>query len=168
MEPTTKFSQRGGWNSDLLKEYLDARLQELDNRVIALMNERDRRYEQRFEAQQAALQTALIAQEKAVVAALAASDRAVNKSDEAASKRFESVNEFRQQLNDQASTFMPRNEAIQLAGANRDKIDTLQTRLDRLEGTRTGVKDSGAVLFSIVLAIGSVVAAVIAIITALH
>jgi len=40
--------------------------------------------------------------------ALDASQAAVNKAEHATEKRFESVNEFRQQLSDQAGTFMPR------------------------------------------------------------
>ena len=37
-------------------------------------------------------------------------DKAVTKAEEATEKRFESVNEFRAQLNDQTRTFIPRNE----------------------------------------------------------
>jgi len=54
----------------------------------------DRRYEQRFDAQ-----------EKAVQAALNAA-----KAEQASEKRLDSVNEFRAQLRDQAGTFVTRSE----------------------------------------------------------
>jgi len=59
----------------------------------------DRRYEQRFDAQ-----------EKAVQAALNAAKDAVNKAEQASEKRLDSVNEFRAQLRDQAGTFVTRSE----------------------------------------------------------
>jgi hypothetical protein len=60
----------------------------------------DKRYEQQF------------ADEKeAVNAALLSAQQAVTKAEMAAEKRFESVNEFRGQMNDQSKTFMPRGEA---------------------------------------------------------
>lgn len=52
------------------------------------------------------------AQEAAVAAALASADRAVTKADMATEKRFESVNEFRNQLKDQTGTFITRGELL--------------------------------------------------------
>ena len=93
-----------GWTTDTLRAHL-----------IALIDERNTQYAQRFEAQ-----------EKAVDYALGAADRAVNKAELATEKRFEGVNEFRQQLADQARTFMPRAETeLQIA--------TLAERLTTLE-----------------------------------
>ncbi len=66
-----------------------------------IVNERDRQYGQRFDAQ-----------EKAVAAALAAAKEAVVKAETAAEKRFDSVNEFRNTLKDQAGTFITRGEAL--------------------------------------------------------
>ncbi len=66
-----------------------------------IVNERDRQYGQRFDAQ-----------EKAVAAALAAAKEAVVKAETAAEKRFDSVNEFRNTLKDQAGTFITRGEAV--------------------------------------------------------
>jgi hypothetical protein len=76
-----------------------------------LLAEMELRHEQRFTAQQTAVHAALSATEKAGVAALEATERAVAKAEVAAEKRFDSVNEFRKQLADQAATFMPRSEA---------------------------------------------------------
>jgi len=50
------------------------------------------------------------AQEQAVAFALQAAEKAVTKAELAAEKRFESVNEFRNQLKDQTGTFITRNE----------------------------------------------------------
>lgn len=50
-------------------------------------------------------------QARQVELALDASDKAIGKAEIANEKRFDSVNAFRQQLNDQAATFMPRTEA---------------------------------------------------------
>ena len=50
------------------------------------------------------------AQEQAVTFALQSAEKAVTKAELAAEKRFESVNEFRDQLKDQTGTFITRNE----------------------------------------------------------
>lgn len=83
----------------------------LREHVMALLAEMDRRFEAAIAAQDKAVQIAMIASEKAVV-----------KAEIAAEKRFESVNEFRGQLSDQAATFMPRAEAEQRLGSLAEKI----------------------------------------------
>ena len=93
-------SDISAWTIDSLRYHLEQLAADLDLR-----------HEQRFEAQEKAVQAALVAQEKAVAAALAAQKEAVNKSEASYDKRFESVNEFRAQLSDQGRTFLPRNEA---------------------------------------------------------
>jgi hypothetical protein len=51
-------------------------------------------------------------QAKAIDAALAAAEKAVTKAEVATEKRFDSVNEFRKTLSDQASSFMQRGEFV--------------------------------------------------------
>lgn len=68
-----------------------------------LLEEMDRRYAQRFLATQ----------------------EAITKAETAAEKRFDSVNEFRGQLTDQARTFMPRLESEQRMSTLDDKIAAL-------------------------------------------
>jgi vacuolar-type H+-ATPase subunit I/STV1 len=104
------------WDVDSLKEYTDKRLEDSD-----------KRYEQRF-----------IDNQQAVNAALTAAKEAVLKAETASEKRFEAVNEFRQTLADQASQLMPRNEAIQRADSNAEKISSLGSRLDKIEGRSGG------------------------------
>jgi len=80
----------------------------------------------RFDAQDKAVTAALAAQEKAVAAALAAADRAVAKAETAAERRFESQNEFRGTLTDQARTFMPRMEYESAHKSLVEKVESVQ------------------------------------------
>lgn len=66
-------------------------------------------------------------QKQAVSAALSAQEKAVGKAETAAEKRFDSVNEFRAQLSDQANTFMPRAEAEAIAGRLGERMQELAT-----------------------------------------
>lgn len=61
----------------------------LKDYLIGLIDERDKRYDQRFGAQ-----------EKAVNAALAAAQAAVDKAEKAVDRRLDNTNEWRQALND--------------------------------------------------------------------
>lgn len=117
----------------------------------------------RFEAQREAVAAALAAQEKAVAAALAAADRAVSKAELAAERRFESVNEFRATLTDQARTFMPRAEAEQAIQTLHEKLETITNRVNARD-ERANTWASG---WGLIVGIVGVVSAVIAIIFAL-
>jgi pyruvate-formate lyase len=101
----------------------------------------DLRYQQRFDAQQKALEAALLSQEKAVQTAMTASEKATTKSELAAEKRFDSNNEFREQLRDQAATLMPRSEAENRAAALSEKIDDLKATIVLIQGRSTGRND---------------------------
>ena len=94
------------WTLETLRIYMDR-----------VFNERDLRYQQRFQASEDALKEARGALEK----------------------RLEGMNEFRSQLSDQAATFVPRREAEQAAGANSEKIAALTTRFDQQQGARVGL-----------------------------
>src|SRR6476646_6730243 len=121
----------------------------------SMMAERDRRYEQRYEASQVALNAALTADRTAVAAALAAQDKNTQAALVAAKKLVESVNEFRAQLSDQATTFMPRVEAEQ-------RLRALAEKLDDLKGSS---KAGASALFSYIVAGAGVVLAVLAFVT---
>jgi hypothetical protein len=95
-------------------ETTDALLEKIAN-LRTLMDERDRRYEERFRA----------TDEKTSLA-LTSSKEAVAKAETATEKRFDSVNEFRKTLADQAAGFMPRQEYISNHQAIIDKIDTFK------------------------------------------
>ena len=80
--------------------------------LISIMNERDRRYEQRFASQ----------------------EQALSKQEDTITVRFATVNEFRAQLADQATRFMPRLEAEQRTQQNTDRISQLDRRLNEALG----------------------------------
>jgi C4-dicarboxylate-specific signal transduction histidine kinase len=91
--------------------------------LAAIIAEMDRRYQERYEAQQNSTQAALMAAEKAV-----------NKAEESAERRFESVNEFRGQLSDQAKTFVSRQEYTVQHSSLSDRIDAVYKNLsERIE-----------------------------------
>ena len=111
--------------------------------IERVLDERDRLYGAKFVASEVAVSAALIAQKTSVDAALVAADRAVAKADIANEKRFDAVNEFRGQLNDQAKTFMPRTETTALIKSIDDKVDSLQTNFDgKLEALRASFEKS--------------------------
>jgi hypothetical protein len=96
-------------------------------------NEFDLRYQQRFDAQQQALSAALVAGEKAVNAALISAERAVAKAESAAEKRFESVDEFRQTLTDQAQTFLTRVEGEARFESATEKVQSNSGQISKIE-----------------------------------
>jgi hypothetical protein len=112
-----------------------------------------RMFDGAFEAQHAAVRTALEGAEKAVQSALISAEKAVGKAELAADKRFESVNEFRQQLSDQTATFPSRDEVDTKIDSLRAQTDVnarriaelelrLTSRLDTEQGSRDGGLDS--------------------------
>lgn len=117
-----------GWTVDTLRAMMEARIGEMD-----------KRYEQRFTAQQ----------------------DAIIKSESATERRFESVNEFRAQLADQASRFMPRIESISRHDATAEKISDLSSRLDVAAGRTSGLDKGWALLVAAVGVAGAVIAIVV-------
>lgn len=99
-------------------------------------------------------------QDRAVQAALQAAEKAVTKAEVAAEKRFDSVNEFRATLQDQASTFMPRAEAEIRVSSLQDKVDLNTEFVNRTGGENAGRLDSRAVLFGVLVILAGIAAAV--------
>ena len=128
-----------GWTTDTLR-----------SDIYRILEEMDRRYQQRYEAQQEGVAAALAAQEKAVNAALIAADRAVIKAELAAEKRFEAVNEFRATLADQAATLMPRAEAEARIQAMAEKLTEVTNRVNHSAGTGEGVHQSWLVIVAVI------------------
>ena len=105
------------------QKYIDAKCNgSLDKHVVdllarvAVLEERGLRFESLLAASDKAVTTAMAASDRAVSAAMVASDRAIStamsasekavlKAEAAADRRFESVNEFRNTLADQQTTF---------------------------------------------------------------
>ena len=102
---------------------------------LAIINERDRRYDQRFVDSKEAVNTALSAAKEAVNAALIAAKEAVVKAENASEKRFEGVNEFRKTLADQQMTFSRRSDLQALTDNLELRYKTITDRMASLEET---------------------------------
>ena len=104
-----------------------------------VMNERDRRYEDRFKA----------IDEKTEIS-LRSSREAISKSDAATEKRFDSVNEFRAQLKDQAATLLPRAEAHAKFGSLDKEIEELRKNFNVGQGKSMGINLVWGILVTLV------------------
>jgi hypothetical protein len=110
-----------------------------------LLNERDTRYGDRFEAQQ----------------------RAILKAEEATERRFEGVNEFRAQLADQQRTFLPRSEYDVAHRELSEKINIAIGRLNDLDTAMSSRSAATASLWGYMVGAAGVAIAIIGIVLAL-
>ena len=119
-------------------------------------------------------------QDEALKAAFAASKEAVTKAEVATEKRFAAVDKFRDQLADQAVSFMTRTEAtVRIDGiAEKLDIETLRTterlrelelrvnsRLDLTEGAKKGASSTTQMAIATATVVISLIVATIMIIT---
>jgi hypothetical protein len=130
-----------------------------------LLAEKDKRDQQRYDAQVKALEAALLAQQTAVAAALLAAEKAVTKAEIASEKRFDGINEFRGAYADIIAAQLPRTEADarfsalaermdSAIAAAQERIEMLAKHADQREGRGAGIAQSWALLSgAIVLAI---------------
>jgi hypothetical protein len=135
-----------------LDRRFDTLHQDLKDSITQRFHDADLRYQQRFDAQTSALDAALAAQKEAVMTA-----------NTAAEKRFESMNEFRKQLGDQAATFMPRAEAEQRNSALAEKIDFLHSSANQSQGRTAGLNSGWVYLLGAIAAIGTIVSLFVAV-----
>jgi len=162
------------WTVDTLREHFESLLTEhketADNRLADLRAMLDERYA----TQTKALDAAFKAAEQAVQTALASQEKAVSKAEAAADKRFEAVNEFRQQLSDQTASFPTRAEVGSRMDAlakdiarNTESQREMELRLtSRLDTITGGTAGAAATRSEQRLNIGATVAVVGAILTA--
>lgn len=121
-------------------------------------------------------------------------DRALTKQENATEKRFESVNEFRQQLNDQTKTFisrtevegavgqftvrlreladltatlMPRTESVALSERNAERIADLQTRVTKAEAAAQAAQASKAQIIAVISLVSAIIVTVVIVANAL-
>ncbi len=151
-----------GWTVETLREYLNRRIDDERNLGAQAIEDLRALLQERYETQTKALDAAFVAAEKAVQTALASAEKAVTKAETAANSRFESVNEFREQLADQAATFMPRAEAEQRVAVLAEKLDAMAARVDKTEGRSTGMTAGWGLLVGAVVLVSSIAAAVLA------
>ncbi len=106
--------------------------------------------------------------DKALSAALASTKEAIIKADTANDKRFEGVNEFRNQLKDQQLTFLTRNEydrahtdLVHTVESNSktlsEQIAILTSRIDRKDGEKVGGTDVRGWIFAGISAIIAII-----------
>lgn len=100
--------------------------------VEALMDERDRRYEDKFKALDNATEKALAAVREQTNAAFQANEKAITKAEEAQRSYNERSNEFRGQLDDQAKRLMAREEALSKFGTYDEKLEDCKREIIKL------------------------------------
>ena len=130
-----------GWTTDTALQHMqrqhDDLQRSLEEKLAALAIALDERYATQTkaidaakESQETAMKTAFDAADKAVQAALTSAEKAVTKAELASNDRFSAVNEFRAQLADQASRFMPRAEAESNSASAGQRLDDHIVRAD--------------------------------------
>jgi hypothetical protein len=119
-------SQVSGWTVDTLQSRMIREVVVLRE----LIDERDLRYQQRYDASQKALDAALLSADRAVQAALQAAKEAVTKAELSADKRFELLNELRTGVATSAQI-----DAVEKV------INVLTSRVDKAEASLTGGND---------------------------
>lgn len=140
--------EQSGWTTDTLNYHVTQQL----NDMRVLLDER------------------FLAQQRSIAAALLATEKAIGKAEIANEKRFESVNEFRGQLNDQTRTFLSRTEVDAMhktsdaaIDRNSDRVNELATRLDKIEGRGSGVSQAYIYAFALIAALGTLVSIYVAV-----
>lgn len=130
-----------------LRDYVDAMMATLEKQVWQRFDLNDVALNAALTTAEKAVEKALTSAEKAVEKALSAAKEAVDKAEFAAGKRFESTNEFRGQLNDQALTFQRLDlaksdkEALQREiSINRDAVAELRAQMAATGGFGEGEK----------------------------
>lgn len=118
-----------GWTVDTLRVEMLGRLEAMD-----------RRYEERFEAQ----------------------EKAVLKAEIASEKRFDSVNEFRATLSDQTATLMPRAESTLRWEAASERIAKLESYGELVKGRGKGMADSWGYLLGLLGAVATAITIILA------
>lgn len=144
-------------SAENFRELLERFATERDKRYMELFKTQKDMSDQRFADQAIAISTAFAANEKAITAAFAANEKlvtaafnatekatsaalaaakeAVVKAEAASERRFDSVNEFRGQLKDQAASFITRDEYSAQLKSLGDKLDAatvnFSSQLDR-------------------------------------
>lgn len=144
---------RDSYGGDALWLYLNQMQRGLEQQLADLRLMLDERHT----AQSKAIDAALASADRAMLAALHSAEKAVDKAETATAHRFDSVNEFRQQLNDQTATLMSREEGLALIKnltqnyettlfRLTERITALELRLSSRLDVRQGELEAGKVL----------------------
>jgi hypothetical protein len=123
------------WTCETMMEHFLSLLHDLDLNHSQRHQAFDRLTDAKFVTQRVMMES----QAEKVALALAAADKAISKSEQATEKRFESVNEFRKTLSDQAANFISRREFEVLREAQAQRTLEFSARLDKAEGRSSGL-----------------------------
>lgn len=126
----------GDWTTGTLKINHDEKIAHLKEYLEQLIKDQDKYTEAKF-----------LAIKEAVLKAETAND-----------KRFDSVNEFRQQLNDQTNTFLSRNEYNAQHKALEDRVSDITDRLNKKEGADKGTDVTWGKMVTLVSVVGAILA----------
>lgn len=116
------------------------------------------------QADQAGVDAALVAAKEATATALTAAKEAVNKAEDNQRRVNEGQNEFRQQLKDQAATFLTRNEYSLAHQALEDKVEVVAKAIIANEGRKEGSSSTWTTIIAIAVAastIGGIIVGII-------
>jgi hypothetical protein len=111
-----------GWTVDTLSAHFQS-----------LLNQYDRRYTERFDAQEKAVLAALASAEKAVAAALASAERASGVLEVQSKEWRAAANEWRGAMADRERDYPTRTEVLSIEKGLLVKLDSTIDRLDKLE-----------------------------------
>jgi len=134
------------WTFATLYLHLRDKINHVEASIRDKIDSNDLRYEQRQ-----------VNGEKAVDAALKAAKEAVTKAETASEKRFDSVNEFRAALSDQAGTLMSKAEAEPRLAALAEKIASISARIEREEGKEVGTSLGWTIVVGGIAAVSAVI-----------
>lgn len=149
-----------GWTLDTLCAHITSIIHRVEAHFEAVIEGNDKRYGERFDAQ-----------EKATVAALAAAEKATTKAEDAASKRAEVQNEWRGAMNDRERNLMPRLEQEGINKSLAERLSLLENgrfmQVGQGAGTQAGwMWAVGAV--GLILTVITIISVVIAVVRQLH
>lgn len=166
---TTPPGKTGSSDDDIsLREHLQRQLDTQGHSIHRRIDELIARLDERYDRQKA--ESERITSEQ---------HAALDKAERAIEKRFDSVNEFRAQLNDQAHSFMPRTESISRHERTQEQLEkmeqhfavdiaSLNRRLDTQQGVIQGQaaqkiegRQSNAALYAFIGAAVAVLSAVV-------
>jgi hypothetical protein len=158
------------------KELFEAKLESMREMLNERYATQTKALDAAFLAQQAAVATSFDASEKAMAAALLAAKEAVEKANVANDKRFDAVNEFRQQLADMQNTLIPRNEADAKFSSIEARLIDMKSTVDKgftgVNVRRTtsgeGREESRANMAMIIAVISVALSMVFTLVTVLH
>ncbi len=122
--------------------------------LTALISAAEKRSDARFDAMK-----------DMVEAAFETSKEAVAKAETSVDKRLEGMNEFRDQLSDQATRFVTNDQLMALAdkleasiNRNREDLDGLSKRIDLREGAIAGSRITWGSMAALIAGVGTIIA----------